>query len=241
LARAAADAGSPVRLVIADAHMPGEDGFDLARQLRQDRQCGGVAIIIMTCASQSGDSARCRELGLADYLAKPVNPGDLRQLICGVLEHKAEEARPPEPVMAGLAGEGRTGVRRKVLLAEDNPVNQVVAARLLERRGHQVTVAANGREAVAAAKRESFDLVLMDVQMPEMDGLEATATIRAAETGTGRHLPIFAMTAHAMKGDEERCRMAGMDGYLPKPIRPADLYAIVDGCAATVETGAQLT
>jgi CheY-like chemotaxis protein len=241
LARAAADAGSPVRLVIADAHMPEEDGFDLARQLRQDRQCGGAAIIMLTSASQSGDPARCRELGLAAHLAKPVNPWDLRQLICGVLDHKADEARPPEPAVAGLTGEGRTGARRKVLLAEDNPVNQVVAARLLERRGHQVTVAANGREAVAAAERESFDLVLMDVQMPEMDGLEATATIREAETGTGRHLPIFAMTAHAMKGDEERCRMAGMDGYLPKPIRPADLYAIVDGCAAMVESGAQLT
>jgi CheY-like chemotaxis protein len=129
-----------------------------------------------------------------------------------------------------LPGEGRAGASRKILVAEDNPVNQVVAVRLLERRGHQVTVAATGREAVAAVERERFDLVLMDVQMPEMDGFEATATIRQAEAGTGGHLPIFAMTARAMKGDEERCRLAGMDGYLPKPIRSADLYAMVDGC-----------
>ncbi|MGA2724625.1 MAG: two-component regulator propeller domain-containing protein [Bryobacteraceae bacterium] len=141
------------------------------------------------------------------------------------------------PVTEGLSGERPAGASRKILLAEDNPVNQVVAARLLERREHRVTVVANGREAVAAVERESFDLVLMDVQMPEMDGFEATAMIRQAETGTGRHLPIFALTAHAMKGDAERCRLAGMDGYLPKPVRHADLYAIVDGCSRTPHQG----
>jgi signal transduction histidine kinase/CheY-like chemotaxis protein/ligand-binding sensor domain-containing protein len=230
-ARAAADAGSPLPLVITDAHMPEEDGFDLARQLRQDRRCAGVAIIMLTSASQSGDSARCRELGLAAHLTKPVSPWDLRQLICGVLGGRAAEPPLTPPGTEGLRGEGRAGASRKILVAEDNPVNQVVAARLLERRGHQVTVVANGREAVAAVERERFDLVLMDVQMPEMDGFEATAMIRQAETDTGRHLPIFAMTARAMKGDEERCRLAGMDGYLPKPIRSPDLYAIVDSCA----------
>jgi signal transduction histidine kinase/DNA-binding response OmpR family regulator len=233
-ARAAADAGSPLPLVITDAHMPEEDGFDLARELRQDRRCAGAAIIMLTSASQSGDAARCRELGLAAHLTKPVNRWDLRQLICGVLDRDAEH-RAAEPVMGSLAGNGQAGSTRKILVAEDNPVNQVVAVRLLERRGHQVTVAANGREAVAAVEQGGFDLVLMDVQMPEMDGFEATARIRQTETGTGRHLPIFAMTAHAMKGDQERCLMAGMDGYLPKPIRPADLYAVVDGCATAVE------
>jgi CheY-like chemotaxis protein/nitrogen-specific signal transduction histidine kinase len=137
-----------------------------------------------------------------------------------------------EPAAEALPGEVRARVSRKILVAEDNPVNQIVAVRLLERRGHVVTVAANGREAVAAVERERFDLVLMDVQMPEMDGFEATATIRQAESGTGRHLPIIAMTARAMKGDDERCRLAGMDGYLPKPIRSADLYAIVEACGA---------
>jgi CheY-like chemotaxis protein len=185
---------------------------------------------MLTSASESGDSARCRELGVAAHLTKPVSSWDLRQLICRVLDRNVEEPQAPEPVGAGLPGEARSAASLKILVAEDNPVNQVVAARLLERRGHEVTVVANGREAIAAIQRAGFDLVLMDVQMPEMDGFEATAAIRQAETGTGRHLPIFALTARTMKGDAERCRLAGMDGYLPKPIKPADLYAIVDGC-----------
>ncbi len=239
-ARAAADAGSPLPLVITDARMPEEDGFDLARRLRQDPKCGGAAIIMLTSASQSGDSARCRELGLAGRLTKPVSPRELRELICRVLDRNAEGAPAAEPAERDSPGERRAGAGRKILLAEDNPVNQVVAVRLLEKRGHQVTVAANGREAVAAVQREQFDLVLMDVQMPEMDGFEATATIRQAENGSGGHLPIIAMTAHAMKGDAERCRGAGMDGHIPKPIRPQDLYAIVDGCSPTpeIENGA---
>ena len=229
-AQAAADAGSPLPLVITDAHMPGEDGFDLARQLRQNPQCAGAAIVMLTSASQYGDSARCSELGLA-ALTKPASPGKLRQLICGALDRNVGVPPPAEPVMGTLPGGTHAEASRKILLAEDNQVNRVVAVRMLEKRGHKVTVAANGREAVAAVRQEQFDLVLMDVQMPEMDGFEATATIRQAEAGTGRHLPIFALTAHAMKGDAERCRIAGMDGYLPKPIRPADLYAIVDGCS----------
>jgi CheY-like chemotaxis protein len=235
-AQAAADAGSPLPLVITDAHMPEEDGFDLARQLRRSPRCAGAAIIMLTSASQTGDSARCRELGLAAHLTKPVTSWELRQLICRVLDRDAEAPPAPAPAREGLPGEARSAASRKILVAEDNPVNQVVAARLLERRGHEVTVVANGREAVAAVERENYDLVLMDVQMPEMDGFEATAAIRHAEAGTGRHLPIFAMTARAMKGDAERCRLAGMDGYLPKPIKSADLYAIVDGCFSLPET-----
>jgi CheY-like chemotaxis protein len=185
---------------------------------------------MLTSASQRGDAARCRELGLAAHLTKPVSPWELRQLICAVLGQNAEERGAAEPAAEGLPDDLRAPASRKILLAEDNPINQVVAVRMLEKRGHRVTVAANGREAVTASRRESFDLVLMDVQMPEMDGFEATATIRQAEEAAGGHLPIFAMTAHAMKGDAERCRAAGMDGYLPKPIRPADLYALVEGC-----------
>jgi CheY-like chemotaxis protein len=235
-ARAAADAGSPLPLVITDAHMPEEDGFDLARQLRETPQCAGAAIVMLTSASQSGDAARCRELGVAAHLTKPVSSRELRQLICGVLDHNAEEPQALEPATQDLPGGERAGASRKILLAEDNPVNQMVAVRLLEKRGHQVTVAANGREAVAAVEREAFDLVLMDVQMPEMDGFAATAKIRKAEIGTGRHLPIFALTARAMKGDAERCLLAGMDGYLPKPINSADLYAIVNGGLPTPGT-----
>jgi signal transduction histidine kinase/ligand-binding sensor domain-containing protein/CheY-like chemotaxis protein len=235
-AKAAADAGTPLPLVITDAHMPEEDGFYLARQLRESPQGAGPAIVMLTSASQRGDPARCRELGLAAHLTKPVSSGELRQLICGVLGSGAKEPSAPAPAAGGLPG----GARR-ILMAEDNPINQVVAMRLLEKRGHRVTLAANGLEAVAAAAREPFDLVLMDVQMPEMDGMEATATIRRAEAATGRHLPIFAMTAHAMKGDAERCCAAGMDGYLPKPIRPLDLYAIIDSCPpiAEVPSGAE--
>jgi len=237
-AQAAADAGAPLPLVITDAHMPEEDGFDLVRQLRRDPRCAGAAIIMLTSAGETSDPARCRELGLAAHLTKPVSPWELRQAICRVLDGRAEEPQAAQPVTGHLAGERQRGPSRKILLAEDNPVNQVVALRLLEKRGHQVTVAANGREAVAAARQESFDLVLMDVQMPEMDGFEATATIRQAEAATGRHLPIFALTAHVMKGDAERCRIAGMDGYLAKPIRYPDLYALVDGCGPTLESPA---
>jgi signal transduction histidine kinase/ligand-binding sensor domain-containing protein/DNA-binding response OmpR family regulator len=230
-ARAAAEAGEPLPLVITDAHMPGEDGFDLARQLRDIRHLTGPAVVMLTSASQLGDAARCKELGIAAHLAKPVKSSELRQLIGAVLAGTTEAPLEPGPsTTGGLAGDGRAGTGRRILLAEDNPINQVVAVRLLEKRGHRVTVAGNGREAVEAVRRESFDLILMDVQMPEMDGIEATAAIRRAEDGTGRRLPIFAMTAHAMKGDAERCSAAGMDGYLPKPIRSADLYAIVDGC-----------
>jgi CheY-like chemotaxis protein len=242
LARAAADAGLPLPLVITDAHMPGEDGFELAKQLRRDAGCAGAAILMLTSSSLPGDPARSRELGVAAHLTKPVNPGELRQVICQVLDRDVEETLPAEPAKVALPGDRRASASRKILLAEDNPVNQVVAVRLLEKRGHKVTLAANGREAVTAVQRESFDLVLMDVQMPEMDGFEATETIRQEEAGTGRHLPIFAMTAHAMKGDAERCRLAGMDGYLPKPIRPGDLYAVVDGCSLMtgVECGANI-
>ena len=231
-AKAAAEGGLALPLVITDAHMPGEDGFDLARQLRQNPHGAAPAIIMLTSAGQRGDSARCHDLGIAAHLTKPVGPWELRQLICAVLGRNAGESPAAKPVAGNLPGDTPAPARRKILLAEDNRVNQVVAVRLLERRGHQVTVAANGREALEALLREPFDLVLMDVQMPEMDGLAATAAVRLREAVTGGHLPIFAMTAHAMKGDAERCRNAGMDGYLSKPVRPQDLYAIVDGCDA---------
>src|SRR5208283_4076239 len=161
-ARAAADAGTPLPLVITDAHMPEEDGFDLARQLRQTPRRPAPAIVMLTSASQRGDAARCRELGLAAHLTKPVSAWELRQLICAVLGHEVED----RPAAEGLPDDLRAPASRKILLAEDNPINQVVAVRMLEKRGHRVTVAANGREAVAASGREPFDLVLMDVQMP---------------------------------------------------------------------------
>jgi len=203
LAQAAVDAGLPLPLVITDAHMPGEDGFDLARQLRQNVAYTGAPILMLTSSSQPGDPARSRELGVAAHLTKPVSPKELRQVICRLLD-RGVEAPLAAPVAGSLPDSSQAAASRKIVLAEDNPINQVVAVRLLEKRGHRVTVAANGREAVAAIRREPFDLVLMDVQMPEMDGLEATATIRREEADTGKHLPVFAMTAHTMKGDAER-------------------------------------
>jgi signal transduction histidine kinase/ligand-binding sensor domain-containing protein/DNA-binding response OmpR family regulator len=230
-AQSAAEAGVSLPLVITDAHMPEQDGFDLVRELRQNPHWADSAIVMLTSASQNGDSARCRELGLTAHLTKPVGTSELHQVICGVLGRDAQEPPPADAAAAGLAGEPPEGSSRKILLAEDNAVNKVVAVRLLEKRGHRVSVATNGREAVEAVQRETFDLVLMDVQMPEMDGFEATEKIRQWEAGTGRHVPIFALTAHAMSGDAERCRDAGMDGFLPKPIRSPDLYALVDSCS----------
>jgi signal transduction histidine kinase/CheY-like chemotaxis protein/ligand-binding sensor domain-containing protein len=229
--KTSADAGMPLPLVITDAHMPDEDGFYLARQLREISPGAGPAIVMLTSAVERGDPARCRELGLTAHLAKPVSPWDLRRLICGILDRNGQVLPETDRAKVELASERPASASRKILLAEDSPVNRTVAVRLLEKRGHRVSVATNGREAVEAAQREPFDLVLMDVQMPEMDGFEATAMIRQSESGAGRHLPIFALTAHAMTGDAQRCRDAGMDGYLAKPICLADLYAIVDGCA----------
>jgi CheY-like chemotaxis protein len=229
-AKAAAEAGTPLPLVITDAQMPGEDGFHLTRQLRFHPQCAGTAIVMLASASQRLDPESCRKLGLTAHLTKPVSPRDLRHLICEVLDRHPKDRPAPPPAPPSVPDQSQPAAGRKILLVEDNRVNQVVASRLLEKRGHKVTLAANGREAVAAVGRAPFDLVLMDLQMPEMDGFEATAAIRQAETATGAHLPIFAMTACAMKGDAERCSSAGMDGYIPKPIRPKDLYAIVNAC-----------
>jgi len=186
-------------------------------------------ILMVTSSGQRGDAARCREVGLAAYLTKPVREAELRQAILGALaqatqssscavtqlitRHSLREQTPPRTL--------------RVLLAEDNAVNQHLARRLLEKQGHTVTVAGNGREALAFIEHQPFDLVLMDVQMPEMDGFEATAALREREKGSGEHLPIIAMTAHAIKGDEERCLQAGMDGYVAKPIQPGRLFSTI--------------
>jgi len=161
-------------------------------------------------------------------LIKPITQSDLLGSILQVLGRRNAKAGPAQPKVVELARATRP---LRILLAEDNPVNQRLALKLLEKRGHTVSVANNGREALEVLERarwEGFDVVLMDVQMPEMDGLEATASIRARERATGRHLPIIAMTAHAMKGDRERCLEAGMDGYVSKPVRAADLLEEID-------------
>ncbi len=220
--------GEPFDLVLLDSQMPGMDGFAVAERLRQ--QPGAAApVMMLTSGGQAGDLARCRQLGLSAYLTKPVRQAELWKAVVAALGAPAAQRAPlPRPAAPKRPDEGR-GLR--VLLAEDNPVNQKLARSLLEKQGHTVAVAGTGKEALDALEKEPFDLVLMDGQMPEMDGFEATAAIRAREQGTGRHVPIVAMTAYAMKGDRERCLAAGMDDYLSKPFRAADLAALIERLA----------
>jgi len=184
--------------------------------------------MMLTSAGHRGDAERCRSLGISAYLMKPIRQSELREAIARILG--AREQSHPIPLITrfSLQDAREPAEILNVLVAEDNLVNQRLATRLLEKRGHRVTVAANGREAVEAYARVRFDLVLMDLQMPEMDGFEATAAIRRREMGGVTHLPIIALTAHAMKGDQERCLAAGMDGYLAKPIRTPELDEVLD-------------
>ncbi len=224
----ASDVGRPFRLILLDSHMPGVDGFDLAQQIRRDSRFAGTSMIMLTSAGQRGDAARCRELGIAAYLTKPAGQSELLEAIRYVLGQKPENAGSLPLATRHSLKEARQSSSRRILLAEDNVVNQKLTARLLERRGHTVVVAADGYEALTALDKESFDLVFMDIQMPGMDGLEVTKALREKERTTGKHLPIVAMTAHAMKGDRERCLAAGMDGYIAKPIQAQELIQAVE-------------
>ncbi|HYH64816.1 MAG TPA: PAS domain S-box protein [Urbifossiella sp.] len=224
LRRAAATA-EPYRLVLLDGMMPGMDGFEVAAQIGREPALAGAAVLLLTSADRPGDAARCRDLGVSSYLVKPVKPAELNRSISAALAMASAvpaataSDRTPLPRTAGRA--------LRVLLAEDNVVNQRVAVRLLESVGHAVTVSNHGGEALDALAREPFDLVLMDVQMPEMDGFEATRAIRDREAGTGRRTKIVAMTAHAMKGDRELCLAAGMDDYMSKPVQKGELARVL--------------
>jgi CheY-like chemotaxis protein len=218
--------GKPFSLLLLDAQMDGMDGFRVAEAIQQDRRLQQPRMILLTSAGIRGDAARCRQLGISAYLPKPVRRSDLLETIVKVL---AESPSQPEsgPSLVTLHSLRESRGRLKILLAEDNRVNQTVAVRVLEKRGHSVAVAETGKLALETFETQPFDLVLMDVQMPEMDGLEATAAIRLREKATGKHIPIIAMTAHAMVGDRERCMQAGMDGYITKPIRVDQLFAVI--------------
>jgi PAS domain S-box-containing protein len=220
-------AGLPFPLVLVDANMPEMDGFALVEQIRRNPGLAGAIIMMLSSASHSGDAARCRELGVARYLTKPIGQSELLDAILLAVGSKVQAVAPAS--RPSIDQPLREGLRRlRILLAEDNHVNQMLAVRLLEKRGHRVQVVGDGREALEKLKAADFDLVLMDVQMPVMGGFEATAAVREMEKGTGKHIPIVALTAGAMKGDRERCLAAGMDGYIGKPIRSEELFEQIE-------------
>jgi CheY-like chemotaxis protein len=215
----------PFRLLLLDCMMPEMDGFTLAEQIGRNAAFGNPTMMMLSSAARPGDAERCQKLGIARYMTKPVVQDELLEAIL----QEVEETRGGEVDDHETEPDARPlHATRRVLLAEDGLVNQRVAVGLLEGHGHEVVVANNGREAIEMLAQQSFDGVLMDVQMPEMDGFRATQEIRRREQQTGGHIPIIAMTASAMKGDRERCLEAGMDGYLAKPIDPEQLYQIID-------------
>jgi two-component system sensor histidine kinase/response regulator len=225
----AALAGEPYPLMLTDAMMPEMDGFMLVEELRKEPKLAPRTIMMLTSADRQTDAARCRRLGMAAYLVKPVKADELQIAILAAVGSALRGGHATASAPANSAAStAERGKRLRILLAEDNPVNERVARHILQKANHSVLAVPNGRDAVAATEREDFDVVLMDVQMPEMDGFEATAEIRHRERLTGRHLPIIAMTAHAMKGDRERCLAAGMDEYVSKPVQPAHLLKVIE-------------
>ena len=226
LLRSADDAGNPFRLVLIDALMPDVDGLMLAREIRRDARFSNAILLMLTSAPLPEMRQRARQEGFAACLSKPVKQSDLYDLILTTLGPPAQAQREPG------GGSPRRAARRpkalNILVAEDNPTNQKLVVALLEQQGHRVALASDGRQALARAAEQDFDLILMDVQMPELSGLEASAAIRERESGTRTHVPIVALTAHAMTGDRERCLAAGMDGYVSKPLRPDELFAAIE-------------
>jgi signal transduction histidine kinase/PleD family two-component response regulator len=244
--RTAAEHGNPYGLVLLDAQMPGMDGFEVAAAIKACAQLSGAIVMMLTSSDQIGDTERCRQLGVHSYLIKPIRRTELLNAISralanpGFLPRRAAKtldgvASSPATANTGSAAVAQTSPKLRILVAEDNPINQHLAMRLLQGEGHTVEIAPNGHEVVRLHAEARFDLILMDVQMPEMDGFEATREIRAAERASGEHIPIIAMTAHAMKGDQERCLAAGMDFYVSKPVRKTDLLAAVSVCVGRAE------
>ena len=230
LMESASECGDPFRLVLTDMHMPGMDGFMVVQEMQKEAAFRTATVMMLSSGGHRGDAAKCQELGVAAYLLKPVRRTELQEAICRALA--GTDSNTPAAMITAqtMQAERASDTFLDILLAEDNEVNQKLAVRLLEKRGHRVQVVNSGLLAVQAVGERPFDLVLMDVQMPEMDGLEATQAIRAREIREGGnwHQPIVAMTALAMKGDKERCLQAGMDGYLTKPIRTQELDNLLD-------------
>ena len=221
-----ASSAKAFQLILLDAQMPDMDGFTFAGLVKKNTRLSGITIMMLTSVGFLGDAARCRDLGITAYLTKPIRQNELLEAIRIILGHSAALQASVPLLTRHTLHENHTHL--KILLAEDNLVNQLLAVRLLEKRGHHVTVANNGSEAVAKLSSAIFDVVLMDIQMPVMDGFEATAAIRAQEQITRNRVPIIAMTAHALSDDEERCLAAGMDAYISKPINSKQLFDLVE-------------
>jgi CheY-like chemotaxis protein len=227
LRRAKAD-GRAFTLVLTDVQMPETDGFTLAEAIKKDPSIADATLVMLTSAGRPGDAARCRALGVGAYLTKPIRRSELRSAILLALSVRSAAGAAPMLVTRHSLREALPA--RRILLVADNRIDQLVARRLLERRGHAVVLAHTGREALAIldeATFAGFGCLLIDVQMSEMDGFECTALIRVREQTMRSHLPIIAMTAN-VKGDDRRCRAAGMDAYLSKPIQPEELFEAVD-------------
>jgi len=223
----AAREGTPFPLVILDGMMPEMDGFMVAEKIREHAELSGATVMMLTSGMPAGAATRCAELGVASYLTKPVSQAELLDALLIAVAGAVKIAPATQAVLSVGAG---TSLR--ILLAEDNMINRAVVSGILEKRGHSLVHAATGREAVEAAAREPFDLIFMDVQMPDMDGFEATRRIREFEQAFNRHTPIAAMTAHAMEGDRERCLAAGMDDYISKPLQKTELLKLLErNCA----------
>jgi two-component system, sensor histidine kinase and response regulator len=235
--RDAAQSGNPFTLAILDIQMPGMDGFTLTQRIKADPQFSATNIALLASSIQRGDTDRCRDLGVSAYLVKPVGEIELLEAIARMSHITSDMASPDAPPPRYPLEEA--GPRLRLLVVDDNPVNRLVAKRMLENRHHIVKEAANGLEALDMIEKETFDCLLMDAQMPIIDGFEATAAIRKRERDSGGHLPIIATTAHAMSGDRERCLAAGMDGYLSKPLNPKDVFATIDSVLSELKTNSQ--
>jgi len=232
--RQAGNMGAPYPLLITDSQMPFMDGLTLVEHIQRDPQLAGSPVVMLISAGQRKDTARCRELGVRAYLTKPIGESELLDAILQVFG-RVENTSQPQPITCRSLREQQRSLR--ILVVEDNPVNQLLAMRLVQKEGHSTVAAATAHDALAVLEKESFDLVLMDVQMPDMDGFQATRAIREKERETGEHLRIIAMTAHAMQGDRERCLSAGMDGYVPKPVNRKELISTIEAVMAAHPQG----
>ncbi len=236
LLKQAHDAGCPFSLALIDCMMPEMDGFELANHIRRDSTFGKIKLLMLTSANHEYSAERCREFGITTCLLKPIHQSYLYNTICAMFfGPETKPCRVPDNADNRPRRIGETDRPLNILLAEDNAFNQKVAIGMLNNMGHSVTVAANGKEALDAYQGSSFDIILMDVQMPYMDGFEATQAIRDRERLSGRHTPIVAMTAYAMKGDREKCLQAGMDAYVSKPIKSNELFCTLENVVDNVQ------